>query len=98
MKMIFPEESPFALRLPDIFFLTLAARSGKKARSGAFVHFDDPVKNQREEGFVKSSPATGGTRRAKLRREAHLRVRGNDEVEAQRRRWIFYETLNFHPF
>jgi len=28
-----------------------------------------------------------------LRREAHLRVRRNDEVEAQRRRWTFYETI-----
>jgi hypothetical protein len=31
----------------------------------------------------------------KLRREAHLQVRRNDEVEAQRRRWTFYETINF---
>jgi hypothetical protein len=30
----------------------------------------------------------------KLRREAHFKVRGNDEVEAQRRRWAFYETIN----
>ena len=30
----------------------------------------------------------------KLRSEAHVRVRRNDEVEAQRRRWTFYETLN----
>ncbi len=35
-------------------------------------------------GFVKSS-----------RCEAHLRVRRNDEVEAQRRRWTFYETILF---
>jgi hypothetical protein len=28
-----------------------------------------------------------------LRSEAHLRVRRNDEVEAQRRRWTFYETI-----
>ena len=31
----------------------------------------------------------------KLRSEAHLRVRRNDEVAAQRRRWTFYETINF---
>jgi len=31
----------------------------------------------------------------KLRREGHLRVRRNDEVEAQRRRWTFYETIKF---
>ena len=29
----------------------------------------------------------------KLRSAAHLRVRRNDEVEAQRRRWTFYETI-----
>jgi hypothetical protein len=29
----------------------------------------------------------------KLRSEAHLHVRRNDEVEAQRRRWTFYETI-----
>ena len=31
----------------------------------------------------------------KLRSEAHLRVRRSDEVEAQRRRWTFYETIKF---
>ena len=30
----------------------------------------------------------------KLRSEAHLRVRRNDEVAAQRRRWTFYETIS----
>jgi len=29
----------------------------------------------------------------KLRSEAHLRVRRNDEVAAQRRSWTFYETI-----
>jgi hypothetical protein len=29
----------------------------------------------------------------KLRSEAYYQARGNDEVEAQRRRWIFYEKL-----
>jgi hypothetical protein len=29
----------------------------------------------------------------KLRSEAHLWVRRNDEVEAQRRRWTFYEAI-----
>jgi hypothetical protein len=29
----------------------------------------------------------------KLRSEAHFRVRHNDEVEAQRRRWTFYEAI-----
>jgi hypothetical protein len=29
----------------------------------------------------------------KPRSEAHLRVRRNDEVEAQRRRWTFYEVI-----
>jgi hypothetical protein len=31
----------------------------------------------------------------KLRSEAHLQVRCNDEVEVQRRRWTFYETIKF---
>jgi hypothetical protein len=31
----------------------------------------------------------------KLRSEAHLRVRRNEEVEAQRSRWIFYETIKY---
>jgi hypothetical protein len=30
----------------------------------------------------------------KLWSEAHLQVRRNDEVEAQRSRWTFYETIN----
>jgi hypothetical protein len=30
----------------------------------------------------------------KLRSEAHLLVRRNDEIEAQRRRWAFYEFIN----
>jgi hypothetical protein len=29
----------------------------------------------------------------KLRSEAHLQVRRNDKVVAQRRRWTFYETI-----
>jgi hypothetical protein len=29
----------------------------------------------------------------KLRSEAHNRVRPNDEVAAQRRRWTFYEVI-----
>ena len=31
----------------------------------------------------------------KLRSEAHLQVRLNDEVAAQRRRWTYYETITF---
>jgi len=34
----------------------------------------------------------------KLRSEAHLQVRRNDEVAAQRRRWTFYETINIDFF
>jgi hypothetical protein len=30
----------------------------------------------------------------KLRSEAHLQVRRNDEVAAQRRRWTFCETIS----
>jgi len=31
----------------------------------------------------------------KLRSEAHIWMRRNDEVEAQRRRWTFYETIYY---
>jgi hypothetical protein len=31
----------------------------------------------------------------KLRSEAHLQVRRNDEVAAQRSRWTFYETIKY---
>jgi hypothetical protein len=34
----------------------------------------------------------------KLRSEAHLQVRRNDEVAAQRRRWTFYETIKLDSF
>jgi hypothetical protein len=34
----------------------------------------------------------------KLRSEAHLQVRRNDEVEAQRSRWTFYETIMLYAF
>jgi len=33
----------------------------------------------------------------KLRSEAYLHVRCNDEVEAQRSRWTFYETIKNTP-
>ena len=33
----------------------------------------------------------------KLRSEAHCQVRRSDEVEAQRCRWTFYETISFSP-
>jgi hypothetical protein len=33
-----------------------------------------------------------------LRSEAYLRVRRNDESEVQRRRWTFYEAINFHLY
>jgi hypothetical protein len=33
----------------------------------------------------------------KLRSEAHLQVRRNDEVAAQRSRWTFYETIKILP-
>jgi hypothetical protein len=34
----------------------------------------------------------------KLRNEAHLQVRLNDEVAAQRRRWTFNETIKVNIF
>jgi ATP-dependent exoDNAse (exonuclease V) beta subunit len=57
------------------------------------IEIDDPVKNRQNDGFVKSSPVRAGLGAQKLRSEAHLQVRRNDEVEAQRRRWTFYEII-----
>ena len=34
----------------------------------------------------------------KLRNEAHLQVRHNDEVEAQRSKWNFYDTIKVSDF
>jgi hypothetical protein len=42
-------------------------------------------------GHAQRAPTMQGAQ--KLRSEAHLQVRRNDEVEAQRRRWTFYETI-----
>ena len=43
-------------------------------------------------GHAPRAPTMQGAQ--KLRREAHLQVRRNNEVEAQRSRWTFYETIN----
>jgi len=45
--------------------------------------------------LVKSSPAKAGLGAQKLRSEAHIQVRRNDEIAAQRRRWTFYATILF---
>jgi len=47
-------------------------------------------KKQPERWFRKKLQMQGAQ---KLRSEAHLGVRRNDEVEAQRRRWTFYKTI-----
>ena len=62
------------------------------------------LRSRQNDGFVKSSPAAGGTRREKIIivgaiHESPLsRVsRDNDEIESQSRferdRWTFYETI-----
>jgi sugar lactone lactonase YvrE len=48
------------------------------------LKFDDLVKSQQPDGFVKSSPATGGTRRA-----------NKAQSRSGRDRWTFYETIKF---
>jgi hypothetical protein len=62
-----------------------------------FIIFDDLVKSLQNDGFVKSSPAKAGLGAQKLRSEAHVQVRRNDEVAAQSRserdRWTFYEVI-----
>jgi hypothetical protein len=66
------------------------------------LNLDELVKSREIDGFVKSSPAKAGQGAQKLRSEAHLHVRRNDEVEAQSRserdRWTFYETINLSYF
>jgi hypothetical protein len=57
--------------------------------------FDELVKSQLNDGFVKTSPAKAEQGAQKLRSETHLWVRRNDEVEAQRSRWTLYETIRF---
>jgi len=42
-------------------------------------------------GRAQLAPTMQGAQ--KLRSEAYLQVRCNDEVEAQRSRWTFYETI-----
>jgi len=58
------------------------------------IIFDDFV-SHRDDGFVKRIQMQGAQ---KLRSEAHLQVRRNDEGAAQSRserdRWTFYETIN----
>jgi hypothetical protein len=43
----------------------------------------------------KALPPQAGLGAQKLRSEAQLQVRRNDEVAAQRRRWTFYETITY---
>jgi hypothetical protein len=68
---------------------------GPKVRSPWFLNRNlsfDALPKLLEGWFRKKIQMQGAQ---KLRSEAHLRVRRNDEVEAQRRRWIFYETIKF---
>jgi len=58
--------------------------------AGAGIQLFQIFKNSLERWFRKKLQMQGAQ---KLRSEAHLRVRRNDEVEAQRRRWTFYETI-----
>ena len=70
---------------------------------------DDLVKSHQNDGFIVGArcfaPDIGPAQRAptmqgaqKLRSEAYLQIRCNDEVAAQRRRWTFYEAINFRHF
>ena len=50
---------------------------------------EDSPKDTRR--WLRKKPQMQGTQ--KLRSEAHISVRRNDEVEAQRSRWTFYEVI-----
>ncbi len=56
-----------------------------------FGIFDDLVKSHQMRWQSKKLQMQGAQN---LRSEAYLKVRRNDEGEAQRRRWIFYEAIN----
>jgi hypothetical protein len=56
-------------------------------------NMDDLVKNLLKGGFAKSSRCKAAKVVGAIH-ESPLRVRRNDEVEAQRRRWTFYEVIN----
>jgi hypothetical protein len=58
------------------------------------LHHCVSMKKAPERWFRKKLQMQGAQ---KLRSEAHLRVRRNDEVAAQRRRWTFYETISLSP-
>jgi hypothetical protein len=53
------------------------------------------VKKCRERWLCKKLQLQGAQ---KLRSEAHVLVRRNDEVAAQRRKWTFYEAMKFPLF
>ena len=55
------------------------------------LNIDDLVKSHRNDGFVGSSHMQGAQIRGG---RGSSRVRCNGAVEAQRRRWTFYETIN----
>jgi hypothetical protein len=46
----------------------------------------------------KALPPQAGLGAQKLRSEGHLQVCRNDEIEAQRRRWTFYETIKIKSY
>ena len=56
------------------------------------ARFDDLVKSQNCDGKVKSSICKARKTRGERRT---YKVRRNDEGEAQRRRWTFYEAIRF---
>ena len=58
------------------------------------MNIDDLVKSHQDDGFVKSSRCQASKNWGVKR---PYQVSGNDEVEAQRRRWTFYETINIRP-
>jgi hypothetical protein len=61
----------------------------------------DLVKSRPNDGFVKNSPAKAGLGAQNLRSEVYVKVRRNDEGEAQSRserdRWTFYEAIVLSP-
>ena len=74
---------------------TLEGR-GELGNVNLLPNFDELIKSQQNDDFVKNSPAKAGQGPQKLRSEVPEGTQTpQGPHEAQRHRWTFYETINF---
>jgi hypothetical protein len=57
------------------------------------LKIDELVKSQLNDGFVKSSPATGGTRRAKNKERGPSGTANEAQSRSERDRWTSYQAI-----